>query len=107
MADKETSTFEKMGDSIETLFNNRSGEASPYTMTTPKKNTQGGDIPGVGTKVNKSGSEIKGANGPACYVAAKITYPNSGEAGKNTRAAKKVSGGSQFYSARAAAGNGS
>lgn len=107
MADKETTTFETVGDDVSSIFNDRSGSAaaSPYTMTQPRDaGSASGDIQGVGTKANKSGTQINEANGPACKVIAKIVYPTSPDAPRTVRLVKPA-GGNAFYGARNDAGN--
>jgi hypothetical protein len=105
MAD-EKSTFPTMGDDwITSTFNNRSGASSSYTKTQPRKNTQSGDIPGVGTKADKSAVTMSGTNpGIGPHIQATICYPNSPEKAKVLRQVKPMSG-SGFYGARGAAGN--
>ena len=117
MADNETSNFPKMGESIIGSVVNISGQRSPYTKPTPKKNTQGGNVPGVGDKRNKGRTELSQggasestspypASGPRPSITAKICYPNSGgEAGKTQRNLKRVQGPYSFELARAMAAN--
>ena len=108
-----------MGESIIGTVVNISGQRSPYTMPTGKKNTQAGPIPGVGDKKNKGRTELSQggapetahsgqypASGPRPHIQAKICYPNSGEGGKVYRNVKRVQGPYSFELARAQAGSG-
>jgi hypothetical protein len=62
-----TSNFQTMGESgIPHSVVNMSGQKSPYTLAQPRD--AGGathsDVPGVGTKANRSATLIREANGP-------------------------------------------
>ena len=107
MADKSTSQFEKVGAPTG-IFNNRvgSGERSSYTTDEPRRAggpTQSNST--MGPKGNRSGRLIHEANGPACTIVAKIDYPNAEGANQQGRNVRLMTRGSQFYAARAAAGN--
>jgi hypothetical protein len=106
MADNATSSFEKMGDSIPDTIVNISGQKVPYTTAVGKQGFGKNSNPDLGSKANRGRSQIHGANGPRCRVVETIAYPNNAEdSGKTYRNVKRVRGGSQFYGARAAAGN--
>ena len=106
MADNETTSFPKMGDDFITAgLINISGQRSPYTKVADKKGFGKSGTGDLAHKANKGATEIHDANGPRCYVAAKITYPNSPEAAKTQRNVKRVQGPYSFELARAQAAN--
>ena len=111
MVDSTTSQFEKVGDPT-SLFNDRregtSVDPGENTISAPRDKGGPGaadDTPGTGTKANRSADLIKEANGPACYIAAKIVYPNVPEAEQEGRSVRKVTGdsGNHIWRARAEA----
>jgi hypothetical protein len=105
MADNATSSFPTMGESLIGQIVNISGDRTPYTKPMAKKGFGKSGTGDPGRKANRGRSMIRNANGPACHIVTTIAYPNSGEAGKTFRNMKRVTGGNQFYSARAAASN--
>ena len=109
MADNATSSFPKMGmDWMSGGVVNISGQRTPYTMPGVKEGFGKNASPPNSARPNRSQNsyKIQDANGPRCRIVEKIAYAHVGaEAGKVYRNVKRVQGGSQFYSARAAAGN--
>jgi hypothetical protein len=109
MSDQQTTTFETMGGDWITQLVNVSGDPSKYTRPVPRKNTQSGGVPGegAGRAAKGQGTVIRNANGPACTIVAKISYPNaegSDMTGRNLRRVRPGGTGG-FYGGRAAAGN--
>jgi len=106
MADQETTTFEKVGDDgITSHVVNISGQRSPYTKPATKEGFGKNDSPPNSAKSNKSATMIHNANGPRCFIAATISYPNSPEASKVQKNVKRVQGPYSFELARAQAAN--
>lgn len=101
--DNYTTTFPKMGDEgIPSSVVNMSGMSSGYTQTAPK-HTQGRGASPTGSKKNRGASMIHEANGPACRIVDKISYPNSPESGqtqRNTKIMKSAMGAGDFWSSR-------
>lgn len=97
MADKTTTNFPKMGTSNATAVN-VSGAASPNTRFVPRKNTQGGGDPSVGTKSNRQGSLER--NGFKGAPQVNHCYPNAPEAAnvqRNVRIVQSAIGNRDFY----------
>ena len=103
MSDSESTQFPKMGDSIIDSVVNISGAPSRYTTPVGRKNTASGGA--TGSKANKGKNVISHANGPACTIVAKISYPNAEGANQTMRNIRRVRGGPGFYGARAEAAN--
>lgn len=104
--DNETSNFPKVGDEgITSHVVNISGQRSPYTKVAGKEGFGKNDNPPNSHKSNKGATLIRNANGPACRVVSKISYPNSPESGKTQRNVKRVQGPYSFELSRAQAGN--
>lgn len=100
-----TTSFPTMGEDMMSNVVNISGAPSRYTKPMPRKNTQAGEAPGVGTgRPNRGQSVIRHANGPACTIVAKIVYPNAEGANQTQRNLRRV-GGPGFRAARGAAEN--
>jgi len=107
MADNLTTTFPKMGEDITSIVN-ISGQRSPYTMPVVKSGFAKSDVGAAdpANKKNRGNTIIRNASGPRCRIVETIDYPNErAESAKTYRNVKRVHGGSQFYSARAAAGS--
>lgn len=106
MGDNATSNFPTMGESLLSNVVNLSGQKVPYTTQETKQGFGKSGSNDPANKGNRGRSLIRNANGPRCYIAEKIVYPNEGaEAGKTYRSVKRVRGGSGFMGARASAGN--
>jgi hypothetical protein len=99
-----------MGEDYMSNVINMSGQRSPYMRYADRDKGTASGPPTMGAKGNRSQhtSVIRGGNGPACTIVAKICYPNAGaEAGKTLRNLKRVQGPYSFELARAAASNSS
>jgi hypothetical protein len=108
MSDSQHSNFPTMGEDWITQLVNVSGKPSKYTKPVAKKNTQSAEPPGVGAgKANKGKSMIHNANGPACTIVAKISYPNAEGSNMTQRNLRRVRPGGTggFLGGRGAAGN--
>ena len=106
MADNATTQFPKMGDEgITSHVVNISGQRSPYTKPTTKEGFGKSGDGDLAHKSNKSATLIHNANGPRCFIAATISYPNSPEASKEQKNVKRVQGPYSFELARAQAAN--
>jgi hypothetical protein len=90
MADNETSTFPKMGDSPLEDFINVSGDRSPYTKPVARKGPGAQDSmdgPGGG---RGRGATLKEGNGPKFAPQTQICYTNDPVAHATGRGMRKV-----------------
>lgn len=102
MADHTTTHFEKMGESaIEGSLTNMSGKRSPYTIPKAKHAPSGDAMDGPTAKRGRGKDATGESNGPKFAPQTTICYPNDPVHNATGRGMRKVSPGSNFWSARA------